>query len=34
MMVLATIQDAMKGNPDAWSGIIRVDNGGLQGLAE
>ena len=34
MTVMAPIQDAMKGNLDAWSGMVRVDWGGLRNLAE
>jgi len=32
--VLAPIQDAMKGNLDTWSGMIRVDWGSLRNLAK
>ena len=32
MMVLAPIQDVMRGNHDAWSGMVGVDWGGLWSL--
>jgi len=34
MNVLAPIKDAMKGNLDAWSGMVRVELGGLRNLTE
>ena len=33
-MVLAPIHDVMKGNLDAWLGMVGVDWGGLRNLAE
>src|SRR5882724_12276524 len=32
--VLAPIQDMMRGNHNEWLGMVRVDQGGLWGLAE
>jgi len=34
MTVLAPIQDAMRGNHDAWLDMVGVDRGDLWGLAE